>query len=46
MMNWKELYKGYLSRCKSKPLTYVEFVKLREGMLSKNKIEKLKKPLF
>lgn len=45
-MNWEELYQGYLSRCKSKPLTFQEFVKLREGILHKKRIDEKKKEWF
>jgi hypothetical protein len=45
-MNWEELYQGYLSRCKGKPLNFSEFVRLREGILHKKKIEEKKKEWF
>lgn len=45
-MNWEELYKGYLSRCKSKPLTFAEFVKLRESVIHNKKMEENKKKWF
>jgi hypothetical protein len=45
-MNWEELYAGYLSRCKSNPLTFVEFVKLRERILHNKKMEERKKEWF
>jgi hypothetical protein len=38
-MDWERLYKEYLERCKSKPLTYNEFVKLREGMVKKKELD-------
>jgi hypothetical protein len=45
-MNWDELYKGYLSRCKGKPLNFSEFVRLREGILHNKKMEEKKKQWF
>jgi len=45
-MNWEELYQGYLSRCKGKPLNFSEFVRLREGILHKKRIEEKKKEWF
>jgi hypothetical protein len=45
-MNWDELYKGYLSRCKSKPLNFSEFVRLRKGILHTKQLEEKKKEWF
>ena len=45
-VNWEELYQGYLSRCKGKPLNFSEFVRLREGILHKKRIEEKKKEWF
>ena len=45
-VNWEELYQGYLSRCKGKPLNFSEFVRLREGILNKKRIEEKKKEWF
>lgn len=45
-MNWDELYKGYLSRCKGKPLNFSEFVRLREGILHNKQMEEKKKEWF
>lgn len=45
-MDWEELYKGYLSRCKGNPLTFQEFVKLREGILHKKRMEEKRKEWF
>jgi hypothetical protein len=45
-MNWEELYNGYLSRCKSNPLNFSEFVRLREGILRNKQLEENKKEWF
>jgi hypothetical protein len=45
-MNWDELYRGYLSRCKGKPLNFSEFVRLREGILHNKQMEEKKKEWF
>jgi hypothetical protein len=45
-MDWERLYKEYLERCKSKPLSYTEFVKLRERILHNKKMEEQKKIWF
>ena len=45
-MDWERLYKEYLERCKSKPLTYNEFVKLRERVLHNKKMEEKKQNWF
>jgi BarA-like signal transduction histidine kinase len=46
MMDWEKLYKEYLGRCISKPITFEQFVKLREGLLKKKKLEEQKKKWF
>ena len=45
-MDWNELYKGYLSRCKGKPLNFSEFVRLREGIIHNKQMEEKKKEWF
>ena len=45
-MNWEELYKGYLSRCKGNPLNFSEFVRLREGIIRNKQLEENKKEWF
>lgn len=45
-MDWNELYKGYLSRCKSKPLNFSEFVRLRERILHNKRMEEQKREWF
>jgi hypothetical protein len=45
-MDWERLYKEYLGRCKSKPLSYTEFVKLRETILHNKRMEEEKKKWF
>jgi hypothetical protein len=46
VIDWRELYIGYLSRCKGTPLTFVEFVKLREKILHNIKMEEQKRQWF
>jgi hypothetical protein len=45
-MDWERLYKEYLGRCKSNPLSYTEFVKLRETILHNKRMEEEKKKWF
>jgi hypothetical protein len=45
-MNWDELYKGYLSRCKGKPLNFLEFVKLRKTIIYNKKMEEKRREWF
>ena len=45
-MNWDELYKGYLSRCKCQPLNFSEFVKLRKTIIHNKKMEEKKREWF
>jgi hypothetical protein len=45
-MNWDELYKGYLSRCKGQPLNFSEFVKLRKTIIHNKKMEEKRREWF
>lgn len=45
-MDWNEVYKGYLSRCKSKPLGLNEFIRLRERIIHNKRIEEKRKEWF
>lgn len=45
-MEWNELYKGYLSRCKGNPLTFEGFRHLREGVIHNKKIEARRRQWF
>lgn len=45
-MDWERLYKEYLGRCISTPLSFNEFVKLRERLLHNKKMEEIKKEWF
>lgn len=46
MINWEKLYKEYLDRCKSTPISFNEFVKLREKIIHNKKMEEQKKKWF